>query len=42
MKTFLTLLLLCCLTSCESGKQVIPPDGPDTPNRYDPEHGWKF
>jgi hypothetical protein len=43
MKTFLLLVLFAFLTGCAStGKAPIPADGPDTPNHYDPVHGWKF
>jgi hypothetical protein len=41
------LFALLFLTGCATGPPkvdwiTLPPDGPDTPNHYDPVHGWKF
>ncbi len=39
---FLALLLSSCHTPEKTDWRTNPPDGPDTPNHFDPKEGWKF
>lgn len=44
IRAAIAAMALTVLSCCRhSGKSALPPpDGPDTPNKFDAEHGWKF